>query len=165
MNGALTIGTMDGANIEIVQEAGKENAFIFGLTSDEILEINKEHNYNPQKYLERCPELAKVINQLVDGTYDESRQLFRELYDSLVYGIEGQRPDPFYVLADFESYVESQKQIEETYRQKKVWAQKVLKNIANSGKFTSDRTIEEYVNDIWHLEKIQIKSKDSKASK
>ncbi len=165
MNGALTIGTMDGANIEIVQEAGKENAFIFGLTSDEILEINKEHSYNPQKYLERCPELAKVINQLVDGTYDESRQLFRELYDSLVYGIEGQRPDPFYVLADFESYVESQKQIEETYRQKKVWAQKVLKNIANSGKFTSDRTIEEYVNDIWHLEKIQIKSKDSKALK
>ncbi|MFA6937996.1 MAG: glycogen/starch/alpha-glucan phosphorylase, partial [Treponema sp.] len=157
MNGALTLGTMDGANIEIVQEAGKDNEFIFGLTSDEITKIESAHNYNPQKYLDRSPALAKVIDQLTDGTYDSTGQLFKELHDSLIYGVEGQRPDVYYVLADFDSYVEAQEKVAEAYKLKKSWAQKSLINIARSGKFSSDRTIEEYVKDIWHLQKTEVK--------
>ena len=157
MNGALTLGTLDGANIEIVESAGKENSFIFGLTSDEIIKINEEHSYNPQKYLERSPALEKVVNQLVDGTYDSTRHLFKELYDSLVYGVEGQRPDIYFVLADFDSYVQAQERVATAYQDKKAWAKMALMNIANSGKFSSDRTIEDYVRDIWHLKKVEIK--------
>lgn len=154
VNGALTLGTMDGANIEIVEEAGKENAFIFGLTADEIHTIEENHSYNPQEYLERNPGLAKVINQLVDGTYDPTHQLFKELYDSLIYGIEGNRADVYYVLADFDSYCKAQDKIDELYQDKMKWAKSCLINIANSGKFSSDRTIEDYVKDIWHLKKL-----------
>jgi starch phosphorylase len=157
INGALTLGTMDGANIEIVEEAGAENAFIFGLTSDEIIAIEKEHNYNPQKYLDRNPYLAKVVEQLVDGTLDPTRQLFKELYDALLYGVEGQRPDVFYVLADFDSYVAAQEKVAEAYQNKMDWAKKALLNIARSGKFSSDRTIEDYVKDIWKLKKVIVK--------
>ena len=157
MNGALTLGTLDGANIEIVQEAGEENAFIFGLTADEIIKINNEHSYNPQKYLDRSPELAKVINQLVDGTYDSNTREFQELHDSLVYGVEGQRADIYYILADFDAYVKAQEKLAQAYLDKKSWARKTLINIANSGKFSSDRTIEDYVKDIWHLKKVEIK--------
>lgn len=157
VNGALTLGTLDGANIEIVEEAGNENAFIFGLTADEILAIEKEHNYNPQKYLSRNPGLAKVMEQLVDGTYDPDMQMFRELYDSLVYGVEGQRPDVYYVLADFDAYVAAQEKVAEAYKDRMGWAKKMLLNIARSGKFSSDRTIEEYVKDIWKLKKLEVK--------
>ena len=157
MNGALTIGTMDGANIEIVHEAGQENAVIFGLTSDEIIKINKEHSYNPQKYLDRNPALARVVNQLVDGTYDRTGLLFKELHDSIVYGVEGQRPDVYFILADFDSYVQAQEKLAKLYADKRGWAQKALLNIANSGKFSSDRTIEDYVRDIWHIKKVAIK--------
>ncbi|MBR6153123.1 MAG: glycogen/starch/alpha-glucan phosphorylase, partial [Treponema sp.] len=156
MNGALTLGTLDGANIEIVESAGKENAFIFGLTADEIIKINSEHSYNPQKYLERNPALAKVVNQLVDGTYDKSGLLFRELHDSIVYGVEGQRPDVYFLLADFDSYVQTQKKLAQVYADKKKWAKMALMNIANSGKFSSDRTIQEYVDDIWKIQKVHI---------
>ena len=148
VNGAVTLGTLDGANIEIVEEAGKENAFIFGLTKDEIITIENEHSYNPQKYLERNPQLAKIMNQLIDGTFDPDTQLFRELYDSLVYGVEGQRPDVYYVLADFDSYVKAQEQVAKAYTDRKRWAKMALLNIARSGKFSSDRTIEDYVRDI-----------------
>ncbi|MBE6350244.1 MAG: glycogen/starch/alpha-glucan phosphorylase [Spirochaetaceae bacterium] len=154
LNGALTLGTLDGANVEIVEEVGNDNAFIFGLTSDEILAIEKEHSYNPQTYLSRNPKLAKVLEQLIDGTYDTTGQIFRELYDSLVYGIEGQRPDVYYLLADFDSYCEVHERVAAAYQDKKGWAQKVLRNIAHAGKFSSDRTIEDYVRDIWKLEKI-----------
>ena len=157
VNGALTLGTLDGANIEIVEEAGNENAFIFGLKADEIIKIEAEHSYNPQKYLERNPELAKVMNQLIDGTYSQDTQLFRELYDSLVYGIEGNRADVYYVLADFDSYVKAQEAVAAAYQDKMAWAKKALLNIARSGKFSSDRTIEDYVKDIWKLEKIKVK--------
>ncbi|MBO4405092.1 MAG: glycogen/starch/alpha-glucan phosphorylase [Treponema sp.] len=156
MNGALTIGTLDGANIEIVEEAGKDNAFIFGLTADEIIKINEEHSYNPQKYLDRCPALAKVVSQLVDGTYGSSGRIFQEIHDSLVFGVEGQRADIYYILADFESYVETQEKVAAAYSDRKGWARKTLLNIANSGKFSSDRTIEEYVRDIWKLNKVTI---------
>ena len=153
-NGALTMGTMDGANIEIVEEAGKENAFIFGLLTEEVQKIEREHSYNPQEYLERNPGLAKVVNQLVDGTYDPTHQLFKELHDSLVYGIEGNRADVYYVLADFDDYCRAQDEVEKLYADKKAWAKACLKNIANAGKFSSDRTIEDYVRDIWHLKKV-----------
>ena len=156
MNGALTLGTLDGANIEIVQEAGKENAFIFGLTDTEIQKMETEQSYSPQKYINNNPQLAKVLEQLIDGTYDPDTQLFRELYDSLVYGIEGHRADIYYVLADFDAYAAAQKKIDEAYSDKKLWAKKTLLNIANSGKFSSDRTIEEYVRDIWKLHKVVI---------
>ncbi|MBR5867625.1 MAG: glycogen/starch/alpha-glucan phosphorylase, partial [Spirochaetaceae bacterium] len=155
LNGALTLGTLDGANIEIVEEAGAENAFIFGLTSDEIIKIESEHSYNPQKYLERNPQLAKVMNQLIDGTYDPTCQLFKELYDSLIYGIEGQRPDVYYVLADFDSYAKAQEKVAAAYADRNEWAKKAILNIARSGKFSSDRTIEDYVTDIWKLDKLK----------
>ncbi len=156
INGALTLGTLDGANIEIVEEAGEENAFIFGLTAHEIATIEKEHSYNPQQYIQRSPELAKVLNQLIDGTFDSSEGLFRELYDSLVYGVEGQRPDVYYVLADFDEYCNAQEKVSEAYIDRLGWAKKVLLNIARSGKFSSDRTIEDYVTDIWKLNKIEV---------
>ena len=154
VNGALTLGTMDGANIEIINEAGKENAFVFGLSADEIIKMETEHSYNPQEYLGRNPELSRVVQQLVDGTYDPTHQEFKELYDSLVYGVEGQRPDVFYVLADFDAYCRAHEKVEAAYQNTKDWARKALINIANSGKFSSDRTIEDYVRDIWHLKKV-----------
>lgn len=154
LNGALTLGTMDGANIEIVEEAGAENAFIFGLTAEAIAKIEEEHSYVPQKYLDRNPGLAKVISQLVDGTYDPTGRLFKELHDSLVYGIEGQRPDVYYVLADFDAYVEAQEKVAHAYLDSKNWAKMALLNIARAGKFSSDRTIEDYVRDIWKLKKV-----------
>lgn len=154
VNGALTLGTMDGANIEIINEAGKENAFVFGLSAEEIIKMENEHSYNPQEYLGRNPELSRVMQQLVDGTYDPTHQEFKELYDSLVYGVEGQRPDVFYVLADFDAYCRAHEEVEASYQNTKAWARKALINIANSGKFSSDRTIEDYVRDIWHLKKV-----------
>ena len=157
INGALTLGTMDGANIEIFEEAGKENGFIFGLSSDQIIKMEQDHSYKPSEYLARNPQLAKVVEQLVDGTYDPTHQIFKELHDSLVYGVEGQRPDVFYVLADFNSYCKAQEEIAAQYKDKKGWARKTLINIANSGKFSSDRTIEDYVRDIWKLNKLVVK--------
>ena len=162
VNGALTLGTMDGANIEIFEEAGKENGFPFGLLTEEIQKMEKEHSYNPQQYLERNPALNKVVEQLVDGTYDPSRQEFKELHDSLVYGVEGQRPDVYYVLADFDLYVKAQEKIAEAYKDRKGWARKAIINIANSGKFSSDRTIEEYVRDIWKVGKVTVADSEVK---
>ncbi len=158
INGALTIGTLDGANIEIVEEAGAENAFIFGLTAAEVLKIDVEHSYNPQEFLKRNPHLAKVLEQLVDGTYSSLQEnLFRELYDSLVYGVEGQRPDVYYVLADFDAYARSHEELAKAYADKSKWARMAFLNVARSGKFSSDRTIEDYVRDIWKLKKVVIK--------
>ena len=119
--------------------------------------MKQDHSYHTQKYLDRNPALAKVINQLVDGTYDPTGQLFKELHDSLVWGVEGQQPDVYFLLADFESYVAAQEKVAEAYMDKKGWAKKALLNIANSGKFSSDRTIEDYVRDIWHLKKVEVK--------
>ncbi len=156
VNGALTIGTLDGANIEIFDNAGKENDFIFGLTTPDIQKMEAEHSYNPAQYLERNPALNKVVEQLVDGTYDPTRQIFKEIHDSLVYGVEGQRPDVYYVLADFDLYCKAQEKIAEAYKDQKSWARKCLINIANSGNFSSDRTIEDYVRDIWKLKKLVV---------
>lgn len=162
INGALTLGTLDGANIEIAEECGNDNIFIFGLTAAEILKIDAEHSYNPQKYIDRNPYLQKVLEQLVDGTYDSGEQIFRELHDSLVYGVEGQRPDVYYVLADFDAYCSAQEKVATAFANRYDWAKKALINIARSGKFSSDRTIEDYVQDIWKLQKITVPITDIK---
>ncbi|HAH63736.1 MAG TPA: glycogen phosphorylase, partial [Treponema sp.] len=127
-----------------------------GLTAQEIIKTENDHSYNPQQYIDRNPQLARVVNQLTDGTYDPTHQEFKEIHDSLVYGVEGQRPDVFYVLADFDAYCKAQELVGTVYQDQKKWARTALMNIANSGKFSSDRTIEEYVKDIWHLEKTPI---------
>jgi len=157
INGAVTIGTLDGANIEIVEEAGEDNAFIFGLTAAEIQKIESSHIYNPQEYIAANPSLAAVLNQLVDGSYAAGADAqFRELYDSLVYGVEGQRPDVYYVLADFDEYVRAHDALAAAYADKRRWAKMAFLNVARSGKFSSDRTIEEYVRDIWKLQKVVV---------
>ena len=157
INGAVTIGTLDGANIEIIEEAGAENEFIFGLKAEEILKMDKENTYNPREYLAANPELEKAVNQLIDGTYTlPGEQTFRGLYDSLIYGVEGQRPDTYYVLADFKSYQKAHEQIISEYYHRHAWAKKCILNIARSGKFSSDRTIQNYVDEIWRLEKINV---------
>ena len=156
MNGALTIGTLDGANIEIVDEVGDDNAFIFGLKAEEITKMKEEHSYSPVKRLDRNPALAKVVGQLVDGTYDPSGRLFKEIHDSIVWGIEGQQPDVYFILEDFDSYAKAHERIATEYADKRSWTRKALINIANSGRFSSDRTIEDYVKDIWHLSKVHV---------
>ena len=155
LNGALTIGTLDGANIEIAEEVGTDNAFIFGLTAAEIQKIETEHSYNPQDYLARNPALSSVLAQLIDGSWAAGADnLFRELYDSLVYGVEGQRPDVYYVLADFDAYVRAHDDLALAYADKRRWARMAFLNVARSGKFSSDRTIGEYAREIWKLKKV-----------
>lgn len=157
INGAITLGTLDGANIEIVTEAGKENAVIFGLTSEEIHKMDIGNTYNVNSYLEKNPELNIAVNQLIDGTYkDEDGQVFSGIYDSLIYGIEGQRADVYYVLADFDEYQKAQNKILSYYKDRTDWARRCILNICRSGKFSSDRTIENYIKDIWKLKKIKI---------
>ncbi|PIE98819.1 MAG: glycogen phosphorylase [Treponema sp.] len=154
INGALTLGTLDGANVEIVEEAGEENAFIFGLTTEEVQTLNGQQ-YEPAKYLKQNPALAKAVTQLVDGTYTaDTHAVFTEIHDSLIYGVDGQRPDVYYVLADFDAYAKAHEAVAQAYLDQKSWAKKCLINIASSGKFSSDRTIEDYVSDIWKLKKI-----------
>ena len=153
LNGAPTIGTMDGANVEIVQEVGEENAFIFGLSSDEV--INYEHNggYDPNYIFNTDGEIRQVMVQMINGTFDPNTELFRPIYDSLLTNKYGPA-DKYFILADFRSYAEAQKRVEEAYRDRTRWAKMAMMNTFSSGKFSSDRTIEEYVRDIWHLDKI-----------
>ena len=159
VNGALTLGTLDGANIEIVEEAGAENEFIFGLTADEVSRLNEYGKYNPMEEYYVVDGLQKVLDQLIDGTYDDNHTgLFKELRDSILYGVEGNRPDSYYILKDFSSYRETQNKISKVFTNKEKWAKMMLMNIANSGKFTSDRTIEEYAKDIWHIEKFEVEN-------
>ena len=156
MNGAVTLGTMDGANVEIVKEVGEENAFIFDLTSNQV--INYEHNdgYDPNYIFNTDSEIRQVMVQMVNGTYSEDTELFRPLYDSLLSGWNG-RADQYFILADFRSYVDAQKRVEEAYRDKEKWAKMAMLNTACSGKFSSDRTIKQYVDDIWHLDSVTVK--------
>jgi starch phosphorylase len=154
MNGALTVGTLDGANIEIVEEAGEENAFIFGLTSDEINTIKIEHSYKPHEILASDPELKTILDMFIDGTFG-SYDIYREIYDSLVFGIEGNKPDTYFVLKDFRSYVDAQSRASEAFRDREKWSRMALLNIASSGKFSSDRTISEYASEIWEINPIK----------
>ena len=160
LNGAVTIGTMDGANVEMVKEMGEENAFIFGMNSDEVIEHEAKRDYNPMDIFNNDMEIRKVLMQLINGFYSpQDPELFRPLYNSLLNTEETQFADTYFVLEDFRSYAEAQSKVEEAYRDEEGWAKKAIINVANVGKFSSDRTIEEYVSDIWHLDKVTVKKK------
>ena len=155
LNGALTIGTMDGANVEIVEEVGEENAFIFGLSSDEVIRYENYGGYNPMDIFNNNESIRKVLMQLINGTYAPGdAELFRPLYNSLLNTQSSAKADPYFILKDFDSYAKAHRDVEAAYRDEKGWAKSAILNMASSGKFTSDRTIMEYVNDIWHLGKI-----------
>ena len=157
LNGALTIGTMDGANVEMAEEVGKENMFIFGMSSDEVIAHEQKRDYDPMQIFNNDQDVRKVLMQLINGFYSPNDpELFRDLYNSLLNTQCTQYADTYFILADFRSYVEAQKKINAAYADEKEWARKAILNIAASGKFSSDHTIQEYVDDIWHLNKITV---------
>ena len=157
LNGALTIGTMDGANVEMVEEMGEENAFIFGMSAQEVIDHEHNRDYNPMDIYNNDMEIRKVLTQLVNGFYSsEDSELFRDLYNSLLNTQCTQYADTYFVLADFRSYAEAQQRVMEAYMDEAGWAKKAILNVANVGKFSSDRTIQEYVDDIWKLDKIVV---------
>ncbi len=160
LNGALTIGTMDGANVEIVEEVGEENAFIFGLSSDEVIQFENYGGYNPMDIFNSDPDIRKVLMQLINGSFaPQDPDLFRPLYNSLLNTQNTAKADTYFILKDFKAYAEAQKKVEEAYKDEKRWARSAILNTACSGKFTSDRTIKEYVDEIWHLDKVNLKKK------
>ena len=157
LNGALTIGTMDGANVEMYEEVGADNIFIFGMSADEVIRHEQYRDYNPMEIYNTDAELRKVLNQMIDGTYSANdRELFRELYNSLLSTIGGQVADRYFILADFRSYANAHKKVEEYYKNSTAWAKSAILNVAHVGKFSSDRTIEEYAKEIWNLEKVTV---------
>ena len=157
LNGAPTLGTMDGANVEIVEVVGAENAFIFGLSSDEVINYENNGGYNPMDIYNSDADIRRVVNQLVDGTYSQGdKEMYRDLYNSLLTAQGGSKADTYFILKDFRSYADTQKKVEEAYRDKDRWAKMALLNTASCGKFSSDRTIQEYVDDIWHLDKVTV---------
>ena len=142
---------MDGANVEIVEEVGAENAFIFGLSADEVMKYEREGGYNPWDIYNTNQNVRKVLTQLINGMYSpDDPERFRDLYDSLT------KEDVYFILKDFDSYAEAQKRVDEAYRDTAAWARMAMMNTACAGKFSSDRTIEEYVKDIWHLKKVKV---------
>ena len=158
LNGAPTLGTMDGANVEIVEEVGEENAFIFGLTSDQVINYEKFGGYDPTYYFNNDQDIRRVLMQLINGEYSHGdMQMFREIYDSLLNTKCSDRADTYFILADFKSYAAAQRRVEEAYRDEERWAKMAILNMASSGKFTSDRTIQQYVDEIWHLDKVTVK--------
>ncbi|MCR5655108.1 MAG: glycogen/starch/alpha-glucan phosphorylase [Lachnospiraceae bacterium] len=159
LNGALTLGTMDGANVEIVEEVGEKNAFIFGLSSDEVIRYENFGGYNPMDIFNNDADIRKVLMQLINGTYNEDTELFRDLYNSLLNTLSTSKADTYFILKDFRSYAEAQKKVGEAYKDEKAWAKSAILNVACSGKFTSDRTIKEYVDEIWHLDKVTLPKK------
>ena len=159
LNGAPTLGTMDGANVEIVEEVGAENGLIFGLSSDEVINYENNGGYDPNVIYNTDEEIRQVLMQLINGTFSNDTELFRDLYDSLLNTKNTDRADRYFILADFRSYADAQKRVEAAYKDEKGWAKKALLNTACSGKFTSDRTIQEYVDDIWHLDKVIVRKK------
>ena len=160
LNGALTLGTMDGANVEIVEEVGKEYAFIFGMSSDEVIHYEQFGGYNPMDIFNQDQEIRRVLMQLINGYYSpRDPELFRPLYNSLLNTKESQRADTYFILKDFRSYAEAQQKVDQAYRNESWWAKAGILNVANCGKFTSDRTIQQYVDDIWHLQKVTVELK------
>lgn len=157
LNGAVTIGTMDGANVEIVEEVGADNAFIFGLSSDEVINFENNGGYEPREIYNTDQDIRAVMTQMVNGFYSpEDPDRFRELYNSLLDRNGGERADQYFILKDFRSYAQAQERVEAAYRDEARWAKMAILNVAKSGKFSSDRTIEEYVKDIWHLDKVEV---------
>lgn len=163
LNGALTLGTMDGANVEIVEEVGEENAFIFGLSSDEVIRFENYGGYNPMDIFNNDANVRKVLMQLINGTYSKNDpDLFRPLYNSLLNTLSTSKADMYFILKDFEAYAEAQRRVEKAYLNEKEWAKSAILNVSCSGKFSSDRTIEEYVKDIWHLDRVVLPNKKTK---
>ena len=159
LNGAPTLGTMDGANVEIVEEVGAENAFIFGLSSDEVINYENNGGYDPMQYFNNDPDIRNVLMQLINGTYSNGDfNMFHEIYDSLLNTNCSDRADTYFILADFKSYAEAQERVEKAYRDETGWARMAMMNTACSGKFTSDRTIQQYVDEIWHLDKVTVEA-------
>ncbi|WP_026496338.1 glycogen/starch/alpha-glucan phosphorylase [Butyrivibrio sp. WCD3002] len=156
LNGAITLGTLDGANVEMLEEVGKDNMFIFGLTSDEVIAYEKNGGYNPGDIYNKDPNVKRTLDRLVDGTFSNDRELFRPLFNSLLNTINSNKADQYFILKDFESYIEAQRNISETYRDTKKWAKMAILNTASCGKFSSDRTIQEYVDEIWHIDKLDM---------
>ena len=157
MNGAPTLGTMDGANVEIVNEVGIDNAFIFGLSADEVINYEQNGGYNPYDIYNNDPDIHRVVDQMVDGTYSNGdTEMYRDLYNSLLNNQGGSRADMYFILKDFRSYADAQARAMEAYKDKEKWAKMALKNTACCGKFSADRTIQEYVDDIWHLDHVVI---------
>ena len=159
LNGAPTLGTMDGANVEIVEEVGEENAFIFGLSADEVINYENNGGYHPMDYFNNDQDIRHVLMQLINGEYaPDDPERFRDIYDSLLNTKRSDRADTYFILADFKSYAAAQKRVEEAYRDEKRWAKMAILNVASSGKFTSDRTIQQYVDEIWHLDKVTVEN-------
>ena len=157
LNGAATIGTMDGANVEMAEEVGKENMFIFGMSSDEVIAHEQNRDYNPMDIFNQDQEIRQVLMQLINGFYSgNDTELFRDLYNSLLNTQCTQYADTYFCLKDFRSYAEAQERVEKAYRDEKGWAKLVMLNVAHVGKFSSDRTIQEYVDVIWHLDKVKV---------
>ncbi|MBQ3105481.1 MAG: glycogen/starch/alpha-glucan phosphorylase, partial [Lachnospiraceae bacterium] len=155
LNGAITLGTMDGANVEIVEEVGEENAFIFGLRSEEVIRYENQGGYDPMEIFNHDADIRKVLMQLINGTYSkDDPELFRPLYNSLLNTLESSVADRYFILKDFKAYAEAQKRVEAAYMDEAAWAKSAILNVACCGKFTSDRTIQEYVDDIWHLDRV-----------
>jgi len=162
LNGAVTIGTMDGANVEIVEEVGEENAFIFGMSSQEVIEHEQKRDYDPMQIFNNDQDIRQVLMQLINGMYSKNdSELFRPLYNSLLNTLDTQYADTYFILKDFRSYAEAQERVEQAYRDEKGWARMAMLNTAHAGKFTSDRTIQEYVDDIWHLDKVKVEMLES----
>ena len=155
LNGAITLGTMDGANVEIVEEVGEENAFIFGLSSDEVIRYENYGGYDPNEIFNNDPDVRRVLMQLINGTYSpQDPELFRTLYNSLLNTLSTSKADMYFILKDFKAYAEAQRKVEAAYRNERAWAKSAILNVACAGKFTSDRTIKEYVDEIWKLDKV-----------
>ena len=158
LNGAMTLGTMDGANVEIVQEVGIDNAVIFGLSSDEVIRYENEGGYDPMDIFNNDQDVREVLMELINGKYSpEDPEMFRDIYNSLLNNQGGRRADTYFILKDFRSYAEAQKRIDKKYKDSTAWAKSVMLNTANAGKFSSDRTIQEYVDEIWKLDKVDVK--------
>ena len=159
LNGALTLGTMDGANVEIVEEVGIENAFIFGMSADEVMKYEREGGYNPMDIYNNNQGVRTVLTQLINGFYSpDDPERFRELYDALT------KEDVYFILKDFDSYADAHRRVDAAYRDEAAWAKSAMLNTACAGKFSSDRTIQEYVDDIWHLEKVTVKLPEAVAA-
>uniref|UniRef100_I5AUH4 Alpha-1,4 glucan phosphorylase n=1 Tax=Eubacterium cellulosolvens (strain ATCC 43171 / JCM 9499 / 6) TaxID=633697 RepID=I5AUH4_EUBC6 len=161
LNGALTLGTLDGANVEIVEEVGEENAFIFGLSADEVIEYEKNGGYDPMQYFNSDADIRNVLMQLINGRYSVGdMELFRDLYNSLLYPQGGNRADVYFILADFKAYAVAQERVSARYLHEEAWAKSAILNIAHAGKFSSDRTIEEYAKEIWKMDPITVRDEN-----
>lgn len=164
LNGAPTLGTMDGANIEIVGEVGEENAFVFGMSAEEVIGLEQNGGYDPMEIFNRDAEIRRVLMQLINGYYaPEDPELFRDIYDSLLSKEHADRPDTYFILKDFQSYLDAHERVDAAYRNQERWAEMCILNTAHSGTFSSDRTIEEYVRDIWKLKRVRLTEEELKS--